>query len=329
MELPGDVPLPALRVLLVCARSESFTRAALELGVAQASVSYQIKLLEQSLKLKLFARNGAGVVLTDAGARYVDVVRRALLELDSATGQLRAGTLGASLVCNVATTIGLRWLVPRLRKFSLQFPDIALTLNMTEQFMDFAKDEVDIGIWYGAGEWPGLVSTLLFQEVLVPVCSPEFLKKFPDGIKPRSLAGITLLHSRSTMNDWGNWLEARGITGIDAHKGLVFEQPHFAMQAAAEGVGIAMADRMLAQPDLHRGRLVIPIHGGLARTTGYYLVGQPAAPDGLRSGKFWRWLVAEALDVTDSAGSEYGLADLPIEIKRPASPLAGARGDRA
>jgi LysR family glycine cleavage system transcriptional activator len=317
VELQGDLPLPALRVLMVCARCDSFTRAALELGVAQASVSYQIKLLEQSLNLKLFARNGAGVALTDEGNRYVNVVRQALLELDTATEQLRAGTLNATLSCNVATTIGLRWLVPRLRKFSLQFPEVALTLNMTEQFMDFGKDRIDIGIWYGTGDWEGLVSKLLFQEVLVPVCSPDFLKKFPNGIQAESLAKITLLHSKSTVNDWGHWLDARGITGIDAKQGLVFEQPHFAMQAAAEGVGIAMADRMLAQQDLHCGRLVIPIQGGLARAAGYYLVGPPAAREGLRSGRLWRWLVAESLDVTDSADSEFGLADLPIEIKRP------------
>jgi LysR family glycine cleavage system transcriptional activator len=289
-----ELPLNALRVLDACARCLSFTRAAHDLEVTQAAVSHQIKILEGYLGVRLFRRSGRGVILTQEGDSYMTAVREALTHLDEATVKLRAGRTGGSVTCSIATTIAMRWLVPRLGGFTLQYPDTTIRLDMTERFVNFADDNVDVAIRYGDGHWPGLVRDLLFREVLVPVCSPQLLKGRRKLARIKDLENHTLLHASASLQDWGHWLKAHGVTGIDSRQGLVFDQPHLALQAAAEGLGVAMADRSLVQRELGAGTLLIPLEGGLSRREGYYVVGTSQARDSLNVGRFWRWLMAQA-----------------------------------
>ncbi|MGH8138854.1 MAG: transcriptional regulator GcvA [Steroidobacteraceae bacterium] len=291
-----QLPLNALRVLDVCARHLSFTKGSRELRVTQAAVSHQIALLENYLGVRLFRRSGRGVVLTEAGSAYLGAVREALAHLEQATARLRAGHSAKSVDCSIATTIAMRWLVPRLRGFSIQYPQIAIRLNLTERFVNFATETVDVAIRYGTGSWPGLVGDLLFREVLVPVCSPDVLRGKPGLAGPEDLNVHTLLHASASLRDWDDWLAARGVTGVDTRSGLIFDQPHLAMQAAADGLGVALADRCLVQQDLSNGRLVIPFEGVLARAEGYYVVGTAATRDSLHAGTFWQWLLAQAMD---------------------------------
>jgi LysR family glycine cleavage system transcriptional activator len=309
------LPLNALRALETCARCLSFTKAAEELRVTQAAVSHQIKVLEGYLGVRLFLRLGRGVRLTPEGESYFIAVREALTHLDEATVKLRAGRGRSSITCSIATTIAMRWLVPRLGSFSLQYPDTTIRLDITERFVNFASETVDIAIRYGTGRWPGLVRDLLFREVLVPVCSPQLLKGKRSLARIEDLKNYTLLHAAASLFDWQHWLAAHNATQIDSKKGLIFDQPHLALQAAADGLGIAMADRRLTQRELITGTLMIPFEGGLSRTEGYYVVGTRAARDSLDAGRFWRWLLAEA-----SAGLSGYAAPFPAsEVKVPLS----------
>lgn len=290
-----EPPLNALRVFSVCGQQLSFTKAARELRVTQAAVSHQIAALEEFVGVHLFRRSGRGVVLTAEGASYLIAVREALSHLEQATIRLRAGRGVASVVCSIATTIAMRWLVPNLRTFNLLHPGVEVRLSLTERFVDFDRENVDIAIRYGCGQWPGLVSDLLFCEVLVPVCSPDLLRR-RSLVQPEDLKLHTLLHASASLKDWEHWLAAQNVSGIDTRGGLTFEQPHLVLQAAADGLGVAMADRWLVRADLSAGRLTIPFDGALIRSEGYYIVGRAASRNSLHVGAFWQWLLAQAND---------------------------------
>ncbi len=297
-----EIPLNALRFFSVCAHHLSFTKAARELMVTQAAVSHQIAQLEDYLGIRLFRRSGRGVVLTDEGGCYLNAVREAFAHLEQATARLRAGRGTATVVCSIATTIAMRWLVPNLRGFNLLYPDIEVRLSLTERFVNFDRENVDIAIRYGEGRWSGLITDLLFRETLVPVCSPELQRGRRSLASVEDLKHHTLLHAAASRLDWDSWLAAQRITGIDTQRGVLFEQPHLALQAAADGLGIAMADRWLVQTDMAAGRLVTPFEGRLERSQGYYIVGRAVSRDSLHIGPFWQWLLARATDgiVTDT-----------------------------
>lgn len=289
-----DLPLQALRVFKVSGEHLSFTRAARELRVTQAAVSQQIAALDGFLGVRLFRRSGRGVVLSADGASYLTAVREALAHVEQATARIRAGGGEATVVCSIATTIAMRWLVPKLRAFSLLRRDIEVRLSLTERFVDFDRENVDIAVRYGSGHWPGLVSELLAREVLVPVCSPDLLRGRRGLAHPQDLKRHTLLHAAASLKDWQAWLEAQRVTGIETRWGLIFEQPHLALEAAADGLGVAMADRWLVRSDLATGRLVVACEGALTRSEGYYVVGRAGARDSLHIGPFWQWLLAQA-----------------------------------
>lgn len=290
------LPLNALRYFTVAARHSSFTLAARELRITQAAVSHQVALLERFLELRVFRRVGHGVRLTPEGEEYLSAVREALAHLEEATRRVRAGHAGPVIACSIATTIAMRWLVPRLRGFAGLYPSIEVRLSLTERFVDFSTENIDVAIRYGRGEWPGLVSSLLFREVLVPVCAPDLLRRSGGRMSARDLRTQQLLHAGGALGDWKAWLAANHVTGVNARAGIVFDQPHLAFQAAADGLGLAMADRWLVQEDLAAGRLAVPLEGMLARTEGYYVVGPGSARESLHVGPFWRWLIAQAAD---------------------------------
>ncbi len=237
------IPLNALRFFSLCAQHLSFTKAAHELMVTQAAGSHQIAQLEDYLDVRLFRRSGRGVELTDEGVSYLIAVREAFAHLEQATSRVRAGRGPATVVCSIATTIAMRWLVPSLRGLNLLYPDVEVRLGLTERFVNFDRENVDVAIRYGEGQWPGLVSDLLFRETLVPVCSPELQRARHRLATSEDLRHHTLLHATASRADWDHWLAAQEICGIDTQRGIVFEQPHLALQAAADGLGVAMADR--------------------------------------------------------------------------------------
>lgn len=290
-----ELPLNALRVFSASGQHLSFTKAARELKVTQAAVSHQIAALEDFLGVHLFRRSGRGVLLTAEGATYLIAVREALAHLEQATTRLRAGRGETNVVCSIATTIAMRWLVPNLRAFNLLQPGIEVRLSLTERFVDFDRENVDIAIRYGTGQWQGLVTDLLFREVLVPVCSPDLLRR-GSLAHPEDLKLHTLLHASAGLKDWESWLAAQEVGGVDTRGGLTFEQPHLVLQAAADGLGVAMADRWLVRADLAAGRLTIPFEGALIRSEAYYVVGRVASRNSIHVGAFWQWLLAQAND---------------------------------
>ena len=219
-------PLNAIRAFEAAARHLSFTKAAEELFVTQAAVSHQIKALEAALGLQLFRRFNRRLMLTDAGQAYLPPLREALDGIAAATERLRAVEQTGSLKVSVLPSFAAKWLLPRLSRFRERHPEIDVLVSANNALVDFARDEVDIAIRYGFGRHPELEVKFLMGDRIFPVCSPELLAAGPPLREPADLRHHTLLHDADALatesESWRVWLEAAGVSGVDASRGPGF-----------------------------------------------------------------------------------------------------------
>ncbi|GGZ13375.1 MULTISPECIES: transcriptional regulator GcvA [Shewanella] len=266
-------PLNAVKAFEAAARHLSFTRAAEELFVTQAAVSHQIKALEDFLGLKLFRRKNRSLLLTEEGQSYFLEIKDIFGQLADATDRLLARSAIGSLTVSMPPSFAIQWLVPRLAKFSEKNPDIDVRIKAVDSSTDSLSDDVDVAIYYGQGNWPGLRADKLRNEVLIPVCSPLLLKGPKPLEKPADLKFHTLLHDMS-RHDWQAWFRQCGVTDINVNQGPIFSHSSLVLQAAAHGQGVALGYSVLARPDILAGRLVCPFQEVLVSKDAYYLVCQ-------------------------------------------------------
>ncbi len=294
-------PLNALRTFEAAARFESFNRAAEELHVTPSAVSHQIRTLEEYLGVTLFRRLTRQIKLTPEGRAYLAPIRDALEQIRIATEQLaRAGDAGP-LTISSAPAFAAGWLMPRLNDFQLRHPEIEVRLTAAVELVDFARSDVDVGIRTGKGEWPGLRAHRLMREELVPVCSPALLDGPNPLARPEDLRHATLLHELPRLGQWRTWLSAAGVEGIDAERGPKFQNAAMAVEAAVSGLGVAIADRSLAEGHLQEGRLVAPFDIKLPSKHAYYLVYPEQRAGDPKIAAFSAWLVAAIEDTGELA----------------------------
>ncbi|WP_256078500.1 transcriptional regulator GcvA [Massilia sp. YIM B04103] len=284
-------PLNSLRVFETAAQRLSFTRAAEELCVTTAAVSHQIKLLEDHLGIKLFVRTNNVLALTVAGERYLPRVREAFRALAQATDELMDEN-NAVLKVAVAPTFGAKWLVPRLYRFLAQHPEIRVEIN-TDGERNYRNS--DITIDSRRAGFADLSVEPFLSTGLIPVCSPELKARIRT---PSDLANITLLHEVSPLNDadypnWEEWLSAAGVGDVDVRQGLVFSQALMALQAAIDGQGVALAQRLLIDYDVAAGRLVRLFDIATPLRLHYYLIHAPETRKNPAFQAFRSWLLAE------------------------------------
>ncbi|MDO6426811.1 transcriptional regulator GcvA [Thalassotalea sp. 1_MG-2023] len=264
-------PLNALRAFEASARQLSFTRAAEELFVTQAAISHQIKSLEEHLGLKLFMRKNRALLLTEEGQAYYQDIKDVFTSLQDATERLLVRGAKGAITVSLQPSFAIQWLVPRLNTFNLLNTDIDVRIKAVDQPDGLLTEDVDVAIYYGRGRWPGVHADKLHTEYLIPVCSPLLL----DGPKPLStiqdLTNHTLLHDTS-RRDWKRWFKEAGIRGTNVNHGPIFSHSAMVVQGAVHGQGIALAQRILAQPELDAGRLVIPVEHSLISKNAFYLV---------------------------------------------------------
>lgn len=287
--LQGCPPLNALRVFEAAARHLSFTRAAQELNVTQAAVSHQVKALEDWLGLKLFRRLNRSLLLTDAGQAYLPTVRDGFQRLIDGTDRLRRLERGGVLTVTAVASFVAKWLMPRLGRFRQRHPDLDVRM------VDFSREDIDMGIRYGGGGWPGLRIDHLLSEDVFPVCSPRLLEGMHPLTRPDDLRHHTLLHD-DMREDWRMWLMAAGVEGVDPTRGPGFSQSSMVVQAAIEGMGVALGRSVLVAEDLAAGRLVKPFDVSLPTRYGYYVVCPPTTADRPKITAFREWLLEEARD---------------------------------
>jgi len=286
-------PLTTLPSFEAAARLLSFSKAADELHVTHGAISRAIKTLEDRLGVLLFERGTRAVSLTAVGEPYARAVREALDQLALATTV--ATTRLSNSTLNVSTSDGFagRWLVPRLYRFHRTHDDIDVRVATTGKLTNFLGDGIDVAIRYGAGNYPGLTSEFLTGEDVSPVCSPRLLEGAHPLRSPGDLKYHTLIHDSFPI-DWAAWLASTGVEGVDPHGGISFDSATFALEAAAQGEGVALGRSTLITADLAAGRLVRPFGHALKSPSSFYLV---YPPDAIRQRKvrtFRDWLLAES-----------------------------------
>jgi LysR family glycine cleavage system transcriptional activator len=286
--------LNALRVFEAAARHLSFTRAADELHVTQAAVSHQIKALEDQLGIALFRRLNRALLLTDEGQLLFPGVRDALDALAEATRRLKAHEAGGALTVSTLPSFAAKWLVPRMSRFQDRHPEIELRIAAAERLVDFARDNVDVAIRFGRGDWPGVHVELVARETMTLVCAPAVA----GGLRePSDIARFTLLHEEmlplDPSPDWEAWLEAAGVEGVDTSHGPRFSHTHMMLQTVMEGRGLCLAGALLVADDLAAGRLVAPFDLKLPSSFAYYLACPAPAAERPKIKAFWRWVLEE------------------------------------
>ena len=289
----GLPSLNALKAFEATARHESFTKAAHELCVTQGAVSQQVKALEAELGIRLFRRERQRLAITDAGRSYLEVVRDAFDRIGMGTERLLERQKSGVLTITTSPDFAAKWLVHRLGRFSEAHPEIDLRVSASMQHVDFAREDFDLAIRHGTGQWPGLHVTRLCTEELFPVCSPQLLKG-PGALRsPRDIKRHRLLYTNSSEG-WARWLAHVGVDGVDFKRGTLFNQSSMAMDAAIDGQGIALARTALASWDLISGRLVRPFQQALDAPYAYWIVCPKTAADLPKIAMFRDWLLQEA-----------------------------------
>ena len=206
--------------------------------------------------------------------------------------QARRGDRAGTLTISVEPSFAVRWLVLRLGRFRASNPEIDLRLSATNELADFERDEVELAIRHGRGDWPGLHAEQLMAASVFPVCSPGLLAGGPPIREPADLRHLTLLHEAST-DYWREWLIAAGVAEIDVSRGPQFDDSHLTVAAAASGQGVALTDDALAAAELAEGRLVRLFSTEIGSDRAYWLVYPPAAAMQPKIAAFRSWLLAE------------------------------------
>jgi LysR family glycine cleavage system transcriptional activator len=288
-------PLNALRAFEAGARHLSFTKAAEELHVTQAAVSHQVKALEEYLGVALFRRMTRQIALTEAGRALVPVLSESFDQIAAAAEALRERPESRTLTVTLTPAFGSKWLAGRLGRFWTGHPEIDLRLHHTVTSVDFAVEEVDMGVRWGSGDWPGLESEFLISVDVTPVCSPALLEGDHPLCCPEDLAHYTLLHE-DDHEDWVQWFITAGLDGDAARRGPTLDDSGVLLRAAADGHGVALGRLSLIGDDLGSGRLVVPFDLRLEIEHGYHVVYRPGGLDNPKIKAFRDFLLAEIAD---------------------------------
>ena len=259
--------LNGIKAFEATARTGSFTKAADELNVTPAAISRMVHLLEERLGLPLFERKANRLSATPAGRTYQAGLTILFDQLASLTDQVTTSAGSRVLTVGVGPTFAMRWLIPRLADFQKTEPDIDVRITTGGAAAPFG-DDWSCGIKLGDGEWPGLVAEPLFAADLVPVCAPAMARRLT---APDDLKRATLLRVTHAAEDWPRWFKGAGIARIPV-KGPAFDYYGQALQAAADGVGVALGIRPYVDDDLRAGRLVAPFAQSVPKGEQWYLI---------------------------------------------------------
>jgi LysR family glycine cleavage system transcriptional activator len=290
---PRLPPLNALKAFEAAARHESFTRAAEELCVTQGAVSHQVKALEAELAIKLFNRERQRLIITEAGRDYLVIIRDALDRIAVGTERLLERQNAGVLTVSTSPDFAAKWLVHRLGYFAEAHSGIDLRVSATLHHVDFTREEVDMAVRHGDGNWPGLDTVRLCSEQLFAVCSPKLLSGRRRLSKPADILKFPLLHLDSRA-DWKNWLQEAGIGDAAVTHGPLLNRASMVIDAAINGQGVALARTTLAAWDLINGRLVRPFPQTLPLSRTYWIICPKATATLPKIVTFRDWLLAEA-----------------------------------
>lgn len=293
--------LRSLRAFDAAAEHLSFTRAADDLAVTPAAISHQIKELENQLGVALFTRNSRSMRLTREGEILYTAAHESLEVLSRALMRIKRLENRKQIRVSASPSLAAKWLVPRLDRFLSLQPGADVRVDVSHAVVDFDREDIDIAIRFGEGKYHGLRADLLFQDNVFPVCSPRIITKEKPLKTPRDLLKHTLIHldweaQGSPWPNWKMWMKASGINDFDEKAGLHFGQTSFAVQAAIDGMGVALGDSTLVADDLAAGRLVKPFELSLRapKQFAYHVITRLDTSDAPMVDAFRDWCIAEA-----------------------------------
>ncbi|MCJ8204719.1 transcriptional regulator GcvA [Pseudomonas sp. RGM2987] len=268
--IPNLPPLNAVRAFAAAARHQSFSRAAEDLHVSHSAVSRHIKLLEEHLGVLLFERRPRQSLLTPAGQTFYEQVSMALAQIANAATALSRSAMPRKVQINVRPSFAVRWLIPRLPNFMALHPDIQPEVITSTLPPDQSREAFDVVVRRGQSGWSGNVQPhLLLEDELVLVAAPSLLQSQPLD-SPSDLADHTLLAGRTRSSDWQDWTRHVGIAQLRAQPTLQFDHMHLVLQAAIDGLGVALCPVSLLARDLSTGRLNCPFPSLRMPLTRYY-----------------------------------------------------------
>ncbi|WP_295317161.1 transcriptional regulator GcvA [Roseobacter sp.] len=287
-------PLTALRAFDAAARHMSFAKAAEELSVTPAALSFQIKALEEHLGAPLFRRLNRAVELTEAGAALAPGAEDGFNTLGAAWRAARRLQDEQTLTVTAGPAFTAKWLAPRLYEFAQLHPEVELRFSASLRIMDFARDGIDVAIRFGRGEDPGLYSLPLAEEWIAPVMTPEMARQYPDA---QRLTKAPLIFDDSIRFldppcDWPAWFRAMGIDYEPDH-GPRFSQADHAIDAALAGVGVVLGRRALVVKDIAEGRLVMPCRTAIRTGARFRFLCPKGTEDRPQVKAFREWMLNE------------------------------------
>ncbi|MGB3335583.1 MAG: LysR substrate-binding domain-containing protein [Devosia sp.] len=289
MANPFPIPLNALRAIEIVARRGALAPAAEELGVTIGAVSQHLRRAEERLGMDLFER-------TPAGLRPTAALKAALPQLTSGFAALQDGLAGLKgsdegvLNLTVGSVFASRWLIWRINKFTAGNPDIEVRLNVTATMLDLSRPDIDCGIRYGHGQWPGTNAELVGGTAYQPVCAAVVAKRLK---RPTDLADVPVIQDETTMLSWDAW---RAEVGLDAGirlTGPVYSDASLAFDAAISEQGVLMAADMMSADAVSDGRLVRPFEHSVDGPQGYWLVTAKGRRESHKLRAFREWLKVE------------------------------------
>lgn len=290
MKLSKRFPLNALRVFEAVARHKSFTRAAEELGMTQTAVSYQIKLLEETIGTPLFLRRPRQIVATAAAERMLPDLAKAFELMSEAVASARQAS-NETLEVHSSPTFGSHWLARNLGAFQLEHPSIAVRLLRVSKLTDFSRDAADVGIRWGVGPWPEVECHLLGQFAFAPMLSPALIEA-NDISRPEDLLKLPIIGAQQEA--WPLWFEQAGVgrPDLSGHTRYRYIEQDLCANAALAGQGVAMLNHLYYADELAAGRLVAPFPEARTDDVGVWLVYPPNRRNAPKIKAFREWILA-------------------------------------
>lgn len=289
------IPLNAIRAIEIVARRGALAPAAEELGVTVGAVSQHIRRAEERLGMALFDR-------TPTGLRPLPALLDALPQLTAGFAQLQEGLAGLTggddgvLNVTVGSVFASRWLIWRVHKFSQAHPGLELRLSVTAAMLDLSRPDIDCGIRFGDGEWPGAKASLIGGQEFQPVCAPELADRLA---APEHIFSVPVIIDQTSMLDWSLWLQHAGLNPSAAMAGPIYSDASLAFDAAISGQGSLLAADMMTADAVSDGRLVRPFNMPVRGTRGYFLATAAGRRESQKVRLFREWLAAEVPDSAD------------------------------
>ncbi|MCY4453091.1 MAG: LysR substrate-binding domain-containing protein [Immundisolibacterales bacterium] len=286
-------PLNSLKAFEAAARHESFLEAATEQGVTSGSVSRHVRLLERYLGTELFVRRSNGVALTAAGREYATKVGSILRDLRIATDRVRKPSGERAIAISTLPIFSERWLYRRIPSFRKTFDRAELRIEAHNGEHDAQREDVDAWIMYSKGHHPGYSVTRLFGEEVFPVCSPQFRSRLSAHPGADEIIGQPLLHDIYWDTDWPDWARAVGATTGELAANMRFALYKGVIQAAVDGMGMAVGHGEMVAKELATGKLVPLVHLSVASESSYHLVMNASSENDPTLLRLKEWLLQE------------------------------------